>query len=86
MSLELLDTLAKKHPHLKNLISNSRYSLGYSNGGEKGEKIQVFLVGSSWGEYCVTGIAQEPLKAGAVVSLSDDPILRPEGDWLVYSL
>ncbi|MDJ0732244.1 MAG: hypothetical protein QNJ33_19890 [Crocosphaera sp.] len=88
MSLEAVDELVKKRPELETTVSQGHFFYGYTNGAKQGEKIKVFLLRSFWGQHCLTGIAQESLQPGPVISVRKDPypFWSSEGNWLIYNL
>ncbi len=85
MSLEAVEELVKKRPELETTLAQGRFLYGYSNGAKQGEKIEVFLLRSFLGQYCVRGIAQESLEPGAVISLTNDLFWSNDGNWLIYN-
>ncbi len=85
MSIEAVEELVKKRPELETTLAQRRFLYGYSNGAKQGETIEVFLLRSFLGQYCVRGIAQESLEPGAVISLSNDLFWSNDGNWLIYN-
>ncbi|EAZ88146.1 hypothetical protein [Crocosphaera chwakensis] len=85
MSVEAVEELVKKRPELETTVAQGRVLYGYTNGAKRGEKTEVFLLRSFWGQYCVTGIAQESLEPGGVISLSSDLLWSNDGNWLIYN-
>lgn len=84
MSLKAVEELIKKRPELENLAQGA-ILYGYTNGAKRGEKTQVFLLRSFLGQYCVTGIAQESLEPGGVISLNSGLFCSNDAYWLIYN-
>ncbi|MEA5535773.1 hypothetical protein [Crocosphaera sp. XPORK-15E] len=79
--------LLEKYPHLRPIIEQSRFLLGYTDGRADGKQVPVFLLRSPWTQFCIWATANDLLiPAGGVLVLTDDPQWSLESHWKAYSL
>ena len=76
--------LLSKNPHLKNLIKQGKFLTGYSQGGQAGELISIFVCHSPWTNHCLQATACECIEAGEIIVVSDDLPWSLSGNWKAY--
>ncbi|MEA5509857.1 hypothetical protein VB715_08785 [Crocosphaera sp. UHCC 0190] len=79
--------LLEKYPHLRPIIEQGRFLLGYTDGRADAKQVPVFLLRSPWTQFCIWATASDLLiPAGGVLVLTDDPQWSLESHWKAYSL
>ena len=74
-----------KNSHLENLIKQGRFLTGYSQGGQEGELISLFVCHSPWRSNCLQATAVECIESGEIIVVSDDLPWSLSGSWKAYS-
>lgn len=77
--------LLTRNPHLENLIKQGKFLTGYSQGGQEGELISLFVCHSPWRSNCLQATAGESIESGEIIVVSDDLPWSLSGRWKAYS-
>jgi len=74
-----------RNPQLESLIKQGKFLTGYSQGGQAGELISIFVCHSPWTTNCLQATAGESIEAGEIIVVSDDWPWSLSGSWKAYS-
>ena len=77
--------ILERNSHLESLIKRGKLLTGYSQGGQAGELISIFVCHSPWTINCLKATACESIEAGKVIVVSDDLPWSLSGRWKAYS-
>ncbi len=77
--------ILERNSHLERLIEQGKFLTGYSQGGQAGEVISIFLCHSPWTINCIKATACESIEAGLIIVVSEDWPWSLSGRWKAYN-
>ncbi len=85
MNVKFIQRILKDNPQLKAPIEDGQFLTGYTDGGESGEMMSVFLYRSPWSTNCIKATACGCVSAGEVLLVNKESKWSLPGSWKAYS-